>query len=59
VDADPSIFETIDLEADEQAMREGEADADAGRVVPHDEVIEWLRTWGSADDRPPPAEWFK
>lgn len=59
MDADPAIFETVDLNADEQAMREGESYADAGRLVPHDEVVRWLRTWGSPDDRPPPAEWLK
>lgn len=40
-------------------MREGEADADAGRVVPHEEVAAWLLTWGTADEKPAPDHWFK
>ena len=59
MDADASIFEDQDDEADELAMLEGEADVRAGRTVPHDEVVKWLRTWGSPDEQPPPAEWFK
>jgi predicted transcriptional regulator len=29
-----------------QAIKEGIADADAGRVVPHDEVMAMMRSWG-------------
>jgi len=59
MDADLPICDDVDAEADEKALLEGEADADAGRVVPHAEVAAWLRTWGSADEQPPPAEWFE
>ncbi|HEY0834522.1 MAG TPA: CopG family transcriptional regulator [Azospirillum sp.] len=31
-----------DAEAKRDAVREGFADADAGRVVPHEEVRRWL-----------------
>ena len=54
-----SIFDIIDEEADERASLEGEADADAGRVVPHEEVAAWLSTWGTPDEKPAPAHWFK
>ena len=54
-----SIFDIIDEEADERASLEGEADADAGRLVPHEEVVEWLKTWGAPDEQPAPAHWFK
>jgi predicted transcriptional regulator len=54
-----SIFDDVDDEADEQAMLEGEADADAGRVIPHEEVAKWLRTWGKPGETPPPPEWFE
>ena len=37
---------------------EGEADADAGRVVSHEEVCRWLLTWGTPDYEPPPAHGF-
>ena len=54
-----SIFDIIDEEADERASLEGEADADAGRLIPHEEVVEWLKTWGTPDEQPAPAHWFK
>ncbi len=56
---EPSIFDEIDDEADERAMLEGEAAADAGQYVPHEEVAEWLKTWGTPDEKPAPAKWFK
>ena len=30
-------------------------DADAGRVVPHEEVDRWLKSWGSKRKQRPPA----
>jgi len=33
----------------------GVADAEAGRVVSHDRVREWLMRWGSDDEGEPPA----
>jgi predicted transcriptional regulator len=59
VSPEPSIFDQADPAADERAMLEGEAAADAGRVVPHAEVAEWLATWGTADEQPAPAKGFK
>jgi predicted transcriptional regulator len=56
---EPSLFDPADLDADERAMREGEADADAGRVIPHAEFSEWLRTWGRPDEKAAPDKWFK
>ena len=56
---EPSVFDQPDDDADEQAMREGEADADAGRVVPHGEVAAWLETWGTPDEKPTPRSWLK
>jgi predicted transcriptional regulator len=56
---EPSIFEQDDIEADERAMRDGEAAAEAGRVVPHEDVAAWLETWGTPDETPAPAKWFK
>jgi predicted transcriptional regulator len=40
------------------AIEEGIWDADAGRVVPHDEVAAWVRSWGKPDELPTP-EWRK
>lgn len=36
------------------AVREGLADIEAGRTVPHDEVERWLRSWGKAERASPP-----
>ena len=33
----------------------GLADADAGRMVPHEQVREWLESWGDDDEVDPPA----
>jgi predicted transcriptional regulator len=36
------------------AIDEGIAAADAGRVVAHEDVAKWVRSWGSTDELPPP-----
>jgi len=56
---EPSIFDQPDAAADEQAMREGEADADAGRVVSHEDVGKWLLKRGTPDEEPMPETWLK
>jgi predicted transcriptional regulator len=37
-----------------EKVREGLADAAAGRVVSHEEVARWLESWGDKDELPPP-----
>ena len=32
----------------------GIVDADAGKVVSHDRVVEWLRSWGQLSERESP-----
>ena len=54
-----SIFDTEDLDAEERALREAEADLAAGRVVPHAEVVRWLESWGTAGELPCPRPWRK
>jgi predicted transcriptional regulator len=49
-----SIFDEPDDEADELATMRGEADADAGRVVSHEAVGRWLKSWGTPNELPPP-----
>ena len=39
-------------------IEEGMRDADAGRVVSHDDVAAWVRSWGKPDELPIP-EWRK
>lgn len=53
MDTVPNIFDS-DHEAEERAWAEGEADADAGRVVPHEAVAVWLRSWNTDHELPPP-----
>jgi len=48
-------FDEIDKEAEAQAVAEGEADVAAGRVVPHGDVVEWLKSWGTPDELPCPV----
>jgi predicted transcriptional regulator len=36
-----------------QKIREGLADAEAGRVVSHEEVARWLDSWGAENELPP------
>ena len=37
-----------------QAIKEGIAAADRGEVVPHEEVVAWLRSWGTKNELPRP-----
>lgn len=54
---EPDLFDDEDeaFEAAEDA--EAEADIAAGRIVPHEEVVKWLKTWGTEEEGPPPASW--
>ena len=36
------------------AIEEGLRDADAGRVVLHEDVVAWVESWGRPDERPMP-----
>jgi predicted transcriptional regulator len=38
------VFGEIDKEAEAQALAEAEADVEAGRVVPHEDVVKWLKS---------------
>ncbi len=55
---EPSIFHEDD---DSDARRHAEALADiaAGRLIPTAEISAWLETWGTPDEQPAPAKWFK
>ena len=50
-----TIFDEIDQDAEARAIAEAEADAVAGLVVPHEEVVKWLRSWGTPDELPCPV----
>ena len=44
---------------EEESLRRADEDIAAGRVVPHEEVAKWLRTWGTPDEKPMPREWLR
>jgi predicted transcriptional regulator len=50
------IFGKIDKVAEAQAIVEAEADVAAGRIVPHEDVVEWLKSWGKPDELPVPKK---
>ena len=54
-----SIFDTPNDEQDARRLAEALADIETGRVVPHEEVRAWLKTWGTPDEKPAPNHWFK
>jgi predicted transcriptional regulator len=47
----PLDSEIDDATADAQAL----ADLKAGRTISHDKVKAWLRSWGTANELPPPS----
>ena len=53
------FFDELDAELEAAADAEGLADIEAGRVIPHDEIVAWLATWGTPEERPAPESWFK
>ncbi len=57
--SEPSIFDATDNDAEDAADAEGIADADAGRLVPHEDVAAWLDTWGTPQSKPAPKSWLK
>ena len=58
-DIERGIFEEYDEAAEAASIARAREDIAAGRVVPHEQVAAWLRTWGTPDERPMPREWLK
>lgn len=52
--AEFDLFEEIDEEADARLIAEAEADFAAGRVISHEAMMRWIRSWGTPDELPPP-----
>jgi predicted transcriptional regulator len=51
-----SIFSGQPDDAEEARLdAEAMADYEVGRVVPHAEVVKWLRSWGKPDELPCPV----
>ena len=49
-----SVFDKIDEEEEKRAIEEAEAAVRAARVVPHEEVVKWLKSWGTPNELPCP-----
>ena len=56
--AESGIFSKRDREADQASIARARVDIAAGRVAEHAKVAEWLKTWGTNDERPIPPEWL-
>jgi predicted transcriptional regulator len=54
-----SIFDHRDEADDAARLAEAEADISAGRLIPNAEVMDWVRTWGTPEEGPPPKSWLK
>jgi predicted transcriptional regulator len=52
------LFE-MSPEAEAAADAKALADIAAGKGVPHEKVVAWLKTWGTPQEGPPPTEWFE
>jgi len=52
--SEPFLFEQIDREAEDRALEQARADVAAGRVISHEAMVRWLRSWGTPDELPPP-----
>ncbi len=49
-----SLFDQVDEAAEAEALAEAEADIAAGRTISHERVVEWVRSWGTDHELPPP-----
>lgn len=58
-ESDPAIFDIADDDAERRAEAAADADVEAGRVVPHERVREWLKTVGTPNQKPTPYSWRK
>lgn len=51
-----AIREFVDLQAWHlAAIDEGIKEADAGKLIAHEDVVAWVESWGKGDERPIPA----
>ena len=49
-----TLFDTSDDDAEARAVSDAEAQVAAGKIISHDAVRRWLKSWGKADELPPP-----
>ena len=51
---EPTAFEPADDAAEARAIADAEAQVTAGKVISHESVRRWLKSWGQATELPPP-----
>ena len=51
---EPAIFDDVDEAAEAAADARAEEDIKAGRVVTHEAVKRWLKSWGGPNPLPRP-----
>ena len=49
-----TLFDKVDPKAEAQAVEEAEAAISKGRVISHEAIRKWLRSWGKPNELPPP-----
>ncbi|WP_277978583.1 antitoxin [Sphingomonas phyllosphaerae] len=57
MEQEAGIFEERDPDAEDASVARARADLAAGRVYSHEEVVAWLKTWGTDAYRPFPRRW--
>jgi len=53
-DEESAVFDAESDAADEAATLRGLADVEAGRVVSHEAVLRWVKSWSSPNPLPRP-----
>lgn len=52
--ADFDLFDEIGEDEEERLIAEADADIAAGRVISHEAVMRWIKSWGTPGELPPP-----
>jgi predicted transcriptional regulator len=50
------LFGPAEASDEERALLEAEANFAAGRIVSHEAMMRWLKSWGTSGELPPPAD---
>ena len=49
-----TLFDKVDPKTEAQAVEDAEAAIAKGRVISHEAIRKWLRSWGKPNELPPP-----
>ena len=51
-----AIKEFLDLQSWQMAaIQQGLDEADAGKLIPHEDIVRWVESWGKTDELPMPT----